>query len=395
MNRYQFTSTRYLSIIIFSFFLLSNHTLAQIKDKTPYKFELTTQVKTTPVKNQAKTGTCWSFATTSFVETELLRMGKGEFILSPMFNVRYTYPQKALNYIRYSGTSNFAEGGEPHDVMNVIRNYGFVPEEVYDGKKISEEEHNHGEMDAVLKAIVETVNKNKGGKITPRWQEVLESSINIYLGAPPEKFTYKGAQYTPKQFAESFGFNPDDYIEITSFTHHPFFSKFELEIPDNWSKNQYYNVPIDELMKIIDSSIENGYSIVWSGGVSGKEFSRKFGVATVPLAEEQDSVGEKNDETEAYPVKEKDVTQEMHQQTFDNRTTFDDHSMHIIGIAKDQNGKKYYYTKNSWGTKTKKYKGYWYLSDAYARLKVISIMVNKNAIPADIQLKLGINSITK
>jgi len=391
MKLYQFRSLKYFIIIIVSFFFLPKYSIAQSENKTPYKFELVNQVKTTPVKNQAKTGTCWSFATTSFIETELIRIGKDSLILSPMFNVRYTYPQKALNYIRYSGMANLADGGEPHDVMNVVKNYGFVPEEVYDGMKIGEEKHNHGEMDAVLKAIVETVNKNNGGKITPRWQEVFESALNIYLGIPPEKFTYKGTQYTPKKFAESFGFNSDNYVELTSFTHHPFYSKFDLEIPDNWSKDKYYNVPIDVLMKIIDTSIESGYSVVWSGDVSEKGFSRKIGVANVPLTEEPDSVEKKNDEAGGYPVKEMDITQELRQQTFDNRTTTDDHSMLIIGIAKDQNGTKYYYTKNSWGTKDRKYGGYWYISDAYARFKVVSIMVNKNAIPKEIKSKLGID----
>lgn len=390
MNRNQYQYSKYFLVIIFSYLLLPNLSSAQSTNKEPYKFELINQVKTTPVKNQAKTGTCWSFGTTSFVETELLRMGKGEIILSPMFNVRYAYPEKALNYIRYNGTANFAEGGEPHDVMNVIRNYGFVPEEVYDGKKIGEEQHNHGEIDAVLKTIVETVNKNKGGKITPRWQEVFESAINIYLGVPPQEFNYKNNMISPKKFSESFGFNPDDYVEITSYTHHPFYTKFDLEVPDNWSKNLYYNVPIDMLMNIMDYSIQNGYSFVWSGDVSEKGFNRKTGVATVPFSDEPDTVGKK-DETEGYPVKEMDITQEMRQQTYDNRTTTDDHTMHIVGIAKDQNGKKYYYTKNSWGTKNKKYGGYWYLSDAYARFKVISIMVNKDAIPAEIKSKMGIN----
>jgi len=391
MKRNQYSLTKFFIIIFFSYLLFPNHLFAQNTNKDAYKFDIVRQVKTTPVKNQAKTGTCWSFATTSFIETELIRMGKDSLILSPMFNVRYTYPQKALNYIRYNGTSNFGEGGEPHDVMNVVNNYGFVPEEVYDGMKIGEEQHNQGEMDAVLKAIVETVNKNKGGKITPRWQEVFESAINIYLGVPPVEFIYKGTKYSSKKFTESFGFNPYDYVELTSFTHHPFFSKFDLEVPDNWSKDQYYNVPIDLLMKIVDSAIESGFSVVWSGDVSDKSFIRKFNVANVPLVEEPDTAGKKEDDTTLHPVKEKVVTQEMRQQTFDNRTTKDDHSMHIIGIAKDQNGNKYYYTKNSWGTKNKKYGGYWFMSDAYTRLKVVSIMVNKNALPSDIKSKLGIN----
>jgi len=360
------------------------------KKKDTYEFEMVKEIKTTPVKNQANTGTCWSFATTSFVETELIRMGKGEHILSPMFNVRYAYPPKAENFIRYGGSTNFGMGGQAHDVMAVIKKYGFIPEEVYNGMKINEDKHNHGEMDAVLKSIVEAVNKNKGGKITPLWPEVFESTLNIYLGVPPKEFIYQGKTYTPKNFAESLGFNPNDYIELTSYSHHPFYSKFDLEIPDNWSKDQYYNVPIDDLLKIIDNAIEKGYSVAWDGDVSEKDFSKKLGTAIIPLKEEISDAEKKDEEEDAQPIKEKTVTQEMRQETFDNRTTTDDHLMHITGIAKDQTGAKFYYTKNSWGVKNYKYDGYWYLSAPYVRLKTIAIMVHKDVIPSEIKTKLGL-----
>ncbi|MEG8946657.1 aminopeptidase C [Rosettibacter firmus] len=358
--------------------------------KEQYQFTMIYQVKTTPVKDQAKTGTCWSFATTSFIETELIRMGKGEHILSPMWNVRFTYPKKAQNYIRYNGLTNFGMGGQAHDVMNVIREYGFVPEEIYKGMNINEDKHNHGEMDAVLKSIVDAVAKKRGGKITPVWQKVVESTLDIYLGVPPKEFYYNGKLYTPKSFVDSLGFNPDDYVELTSFTHHPFYTKFELEIPDNWSKDLYYNVPIDDLMRVMDYALEHGYSIAWDGDVSEKTFDRKKCIAIIPV----DSTDEEDDKEDNVkndsPVKEKFVTQEMRQETFDNQTTTDDHLMHVVGLAKDQNGTKYYYTKNSWGTKNKKYDGYWYMSESYARLKVIAIMVHKDAIPPDIREKLKI-----
>lgn len=355
--------------------------------KEQYEFTLTYHVKTTPVKNQSKTNTCWSFATTSFVETELIRMGKGEHILSPMWNVRFTYPKKAMNYIRYNGLANFGPGGQAHDVMNVIREYGFVPEEVYKGMNINEEEHNHGEMDAVLKAIVDAVTKKKGGKITPVWQKVVESTLDIYLGVPPKEFYYKGRLYTPKSFADTLGFNPDDYIEITSFTHHPFYEKIDLEVPDNWSRDLYYNIPIDELMKVMDHALEHGYSVLWDGDVSEKTFDKKKCIATIPLDTLEDT-DEPEKENEFKQVREKQITQEMRQETFDNQTTTDDHLMHIVGLAKDQYGTKYYYTKNSWGTKNKKYNGYWYISESYARLKMIAIMVHKDAVPKDIKEKL-------
>ncbi|MBI1936978.1 MAG: aminopeptidase [Ignavibacteriales bacterium] len=359
------------------------------KKKDAYEFEMTYEVKTTPVKNQAKTGTCWSFATTSFIETELIRMGKGEHILSPMFFVRYAYPQKALNYVRYHGLANFGEGGQAHDVMNIIKQHGFVPEEIYKAMNISEDEHNHGEMTTVLDAIVNAVKKNKGGKITPRWQVVFESALDIYLGVPPKEFSYHEKNYTPKSFVESLGFNPDDYVEITSYTHHPFYTKFDLEVPDNWSKDQYYNLPADELMQIINYALENGYSVAWDGDVSEKEFEKKKAYAVVPLDENDEEKKEDDDEKDKQPVKEKTITQEMRQATFDNHTTTDDHLMHITGLAKDQTGAEFYYTKNSWGTKDKKYNGWWYLSEPYVRLKTIAIMIHKNAVPAEIRTKLG------
>jgi len=384
---------RQLWLILFSAIIIPYLVNAQEKNKKDvYEFEMVKEIKTTPVKNQAATGTCWSFATTSFVETELMRMGKGEHILSPMFNVYYSYPLKAINYVRYSGSTNFGNGGQAHDVMNVIKQHGFIPEEVYNGMNIGEEKHNHAEMDGVLKAIVDVVSKARGGKITPRWQEVFQSAVNIYLGSIPKEFTYRGKTYTPKSFSESLGFNPDDYVEITSYTHHPFFTKFDLEVPDNWSKDQYYNLPIDDLMKIIDNALMNGYSVAWDGDVSEKYFNRKKNVSIVPLVEELPAADDskKEDDSEEKPEAEKSVTQQMRQESFDNHTTTDDHLMHLTGIAKDQEGTKFYYTKNSWGTKDRKYGGYWYMSEQYVRLKVIAIMIHKNAIPADLKAKMGL-----
>ena len=383
--------SRHLTILLFVLILIPYLLNAQgKKKKDAYEFKMVKEIKTTPVKNQATTGTCWSFATTSFVETELIRMGKGEHILSPIFNVRYSYLPKAVNYVRYSGSANFGMGGQAHDVMNIIKQYGFIPEEVYNGMNIGEDKHNHAEMDGVLKAIADAITKARGGKITPRWQEVFESTLNIYLGTTPKEFSYQGKTYTPKSFVDSLGFNPDDYVELTSYTHHLFYTKFDLEIPDNWSKDQYYNVPINDLMQIIDTALTKGYSVAWDGDTSEKEFDRKKGIATVPIKEDESSDSKKEDDEEDRRIKEETVTQEMRQETFDNHTTTDDHLMHLTGIAKDQTGAKFYYTKNSWGTKDKKYDGYWYMSEPYVRLKTVAIMVHKDAIPAELKTKLGI-----
>lgn len=384
---------RIISFCFITIFLFTNISIAQGKKgkQDPYEFEITHQVKTTPVKNQSKTGTCWSFATTSFIEAELIRMGKGEHVLSTMWNVRHAYPKKAVNFVRYAGSTSFSGGGQAHDVMNVIKEYGMVPEEVYKGMNINETEHNHGEMDAVLKSIVDAVTKNKGGKITPRWQEVFESVLNIYLGVPIKEFSYNEKKYTPKSFVDSLGFNPDDYVEFTSFTHHPFYTKFNLEVPDNWSRDLYYNIPINDMVHLIDSALVKGYSIAWDGDTSEKSFDKK-GLAIVP-EEEPKTDEEKKDEKDSdkeEPVKEKFITETMRQETFDNQTTTDDHFMHITGLAKDKRGYTFYYVKNSWGTKDRKYDGYWYMSEPYLRYKTIAIMVHKDVVPGWLKRKLGI-----
>lgn len=385
---FQKTVFKSFSIILLPLLIFSQ---SKKEKKEAYDFKMVHQVKTTAVKDQAKTSTCWSFATTSFIETELLRMKKGEYCLSPMFNVRYAYPLKAENYIRYDGSVNFGNGGQAHDVMNVVKDYGFIPEEFYSGMNINENKHNHGEMDALLKSIVDAVSKNKGGKITPLWRKVFESTLNIYLGTPPVEFNHFGKIYTPKSFAEHLGFNPDDYIELTSYTHHPFYKKFDLELPDNWSKAQYYNIPINEFIQLIDTSLALGYSVVWDGDTGEKTFNRKKGLAIIPAIDETNIEDEsfeefKNDE----PVREKFITQEMRQEAFDNHTTTDDHLMHIVGMARDQRGYKFYYVKDSFGTENKKYGGYIFMSEIYARLKTIAITVNKNAIPMVLKTKLGL-----
>jgi bleomycin hydrolase len=376
-----------IALIYLTFsFVFSSFLIAQDEEekKDLHQFTMLHNVKTTSVKHQGKTGTCWNFATQSFVETELLRMGKGEYNLSEMYLVRNIYPLKAEKYIRYHGLTNFGQGGQAHDVMIGIEKFGAVPEVVYPGRTSEEEKYNHSEMVAVLKSSLDAVLKTKG-KISGNWREVCESVLDIYLGKNPKAFVYDGKEYTPKSFASELGINPDDYVELTSYLRYPFYEKSVLEVPDNWTNSEYYNVPIDEMMEIIDYALENGYSVAWDGDTSEKTFYRKDGYAVIPVDEEKND----DEEEELLPEKEKVITQEMREETFDNFQTTDDHLMHLTGIAEDQVGTKFYYTKNSWGTKYK-YDGFWYMSESFVRLKTIAIMVHKNAIPENIKTKLGI-----
>lgn len=349
-------------------------------EKTKPQFEMKYNVETTPVKSQYRTGTCWAFATTSFWETELLRIGKDPIDLSEMYTVRMTYPVKAEKYIRYHGTFNFGEGGQAHDVMHTLKNYGMVPQSVYNGNVDDPKTYNHRELRMALKGALDGILKS-GSKISLNYPKVVESILNIYLGEPPAEFEYNGETYTPKSFMEKSGLNPDDYIELTSYNHHPFYEKFILELPDNWTDDYYYNVPMNDLIEIMDNAIENGYSVAWDGDVSRDNFYRDKGYALVPV---------KDADTDDFPVEELDVTQQMRQDAFDSFDVTDDHLMHVTGIAQDQFGKKYYYTKNSWGTENKGFDGYWYMSESYVKLKTIAITVHKDAIPAELKSKLCI-----
>jgi len=357
-----------------------------------YQFTVEVEVERTPVKNQYRTGTCWCFATISYLESELLRTGKGEFDLSEMFVVRNTYPKKADNYIRLHGKANFSQGGQAHDVMNCIRRNGLMPESSYSGMEIEESRHNHGEMVAVLTAMMDAVLMRKGKRVTPRWPDALAAVLDVYLGQNPESFSYDGQEYTPKSFNEKvLQLDPNDYIELTSYSHHEFYTQYRLELPDNWDYNgEYYNVPIDDLERIIEHALENGHSVVWDGDVSEEEFnSKKTGYAVVPETEWEDRLHEEQDLEKVFtgPVKEKVITQELRQKTLNNFTTTDDHLMHIVGLARDQDGTRFFLTKNSGGT-DRKNDGYIYMSQAYVRLKTTAILVNKAAIPEDIANKL-------
>ncbi|MDD2952890.1 MAG: C1 family peptidase [Parabacteroides sp.] len=368
-----------------------------------YQFTDVAKVPATPVKNQASTGTCWCFATTSFMESELLRMGKGTYDLSEMFIVRQKYMNQLQdNYVR-KGRGNIGQGSLSHTFMNAFKQVGIVPEEVYTGIHYDSERHNHSELAKYLRAIATTAVDMK--KRSPEYDKLINNLFDTYLGKLPEKFTYQGKEYTPKTFAASLGLNMDDYIELTSFTHHPYYQKFEVEVPDNWEHAQMYNLPLDEMTQVADYALENGYTVCWDGDVSEKGFSFKNGVAINPEVKKVDDYSttdrarfEKMDEKERLeevykfekPFPEVNVTPEVRQEGYEAFVTTDDHLMHLTGIAKDQNGTKYYITKNSWGTERNTFGGYLNMSESFVRAKTIYIMVHKDAIPKAIKAKLGI-----
>ncbi|MBS3807740.1 MAG: aminopeptidase, partial [Bacteroidales bacterium] len=365
-------SPKIFSILLFAVLFSFSNAFSQDEGKNGYEFTTVKRLDATSVKDQHRSGTCWSFSALSMLESEMLRMGKETTNLSEMWIVRHAYSDKARKYVRFHGHLNFAAGGAFHDVTNMIRDNGIVPEEAYPGLKYGTDQHVHGELDAVLKGYVDQVLKNRNSELTPVWHEGFDKLLDTYLGETPETFTYKGREYTPKTFASEYvGINPDDYVELSSYTHHPFYSRFILEVPDNWAYDRVYNVPMDELMEVMYNSIEQGYTIAWAADVSDKGFSWNNGVAVVPTRDFEDmsdtekakweELTEEEKQQMLYnfdgPGEEKKITQQMRQQAFNNYNTTDDHGMHITGIARDQNGTRYFIVKNSWSDEDHIYDG--------------------------------------
>ncbi len=349
-----------------------------------YVFTTVDSLAITSVKDQAQSGTCWSFSSIGFFESELLRIGKGEHDLSEMFVVHKTMEDRAQAAVRLHGDIEFAQGGSFYDVLYCWKNYGMVPQEIMPGKLYKSERINHTELTAVAKAYVDALAKGSQKKLTDVWQKGFSGIYDAYIGQCPEKFTYNGKEYTPQSYAASLGLNMDDYVSLTSFSHHPFYEQFIIEIQDNWRWASSYNLPLDEFMQVMHNAIKTGYTFAWGADVSETGFLRsKPAICVIPTDED------KENRILREPGDEKVITQEMRQEAYDNWETTDDHGMQIFGIAKDQNGKEYFMVKNSWNT-TAGNNGIWYASDAYVAYKTMNILVHKDAIPKDIKKKLGI-----
>lgn len=370
---------------------------SEIKEVNGFKFTPVAELKATSVKDQANTGTCWSFATTSFIESELLRMGKGEYDLSEMWIVRHNYIDKLRDNFNKAGKGNLGQGSLSHDWMLEYTENGIVPDEVYTGLNYSQSAHNHSELNAMINAVAKVpVQRNRESE---KYLEVVEDILDNYLGDVPESFTYKGVRYTPKSFAENLGIDADDYIPITSFTHFPFYEMGLVPVPDNWREIDFYNVPVDELIGIMNNALKNGYTVAWDGDVSEKGFSHNDGIAIIPeiltkealSATDQKKSGPASDENVMFvkPMPELKISQELRQQWFEDKSTTDDHLMHVTGLVTDQRGNNYYVTKNSWGAGSNASGGYLNMSENYVRAKTIYILVHKDAVPAEIRNKLG------
>lgn len=372
--------------------------LAASAQETPdYEFTVIKENPITSIKNQNRSGTCWCYSALSFVESEILRTKGLELDLSEMFVVGKSYRDRAVKYVRLDGHLNFAAGSSFGDVLHVINDYGIVPQSAMNGMNYGSALPEQNELDAALKGYVSAIASNPNRKLTTAWLNGFDGIVEAYFGEYPETFTVDGTEYTPESYRDFLGINMDDYVNITSFTHHPFYEQFVIEVPDNWRWDTAYNLPMDEMMDVMFNAIENGYTIAWGSDVSEQGFTRN-GTA-VALAEVKATTGsdqerwigkaDAKEEAKVALPEEVTVTQEMRQEGYDRKTTTDDHGMHIYGLAQDQNGTKYFMVKNSWG-ESGKYKGIWYASETFVKYKTLNIVVHKDALPKDIKKKLGI-----
>ena len=388
-------------ILVTTMLLASLFLMAQ-NESNAYNFTVVKENPITNIKNQANSGTCWSFAGVGFLESELLRMGKGEYDLSEMYIVRRNYEDKAVKYARLQGSLNFSPGGSFADVIETLDEYGVVPVNEYQGLMYGEDNHKHGEIDNILSEYMKGVIANKNKKLSPVWFKGYNGILDAYFGEKPSSFEYDGKTYTPQSFASSLGLKADNYVSLSSFTHHDFYIKFPIEVPDNWRWANSVNLPLDEFIESIDNALMNGYTVAWATDVSEIGFTRQ-GVALVPDLESVENAGsdqahwlgltpgERSNQVLCKLgreiLKEKKITQEERQIAYDNYETTDDHGMQILGVAKDKEGNKFYMVKNSWG-ETGPYKGLWYVSEAFVRYKTLNIVIHKDALPKAIANKL-------
>ena len=388
------------TIVLLLALIISMPTLLFAQERA-YKITDDVVVTHTSVKNQSRSGTCWCFAGIGMVEAEILRKYNVEIDLSEMYLVRWAYANKFEKYVRMQGTCNFSPGGEVFDVLYAINENGMMTEEAYNGLVLGEGIHNHGELHSVLAEYGKIVNKQHNGKISKAWPAMVQSVLDVYLGTTPETFEFEGSQYDAKSFAEKYPININDYVQIGAFTNHENYKPYIMPIQDNWTNTLTYNMPLDELMNELDNALNNGYTVGWAQDVSDKGFSRDAGVGVV-LENDIEKIRQSDpkkykkmsdDEIRASLYKfetvipEKEVTEDMHQEAYENGQTTDDHSMLIVGIAHDQQGNKYYKVKNSWSANYG-YDGYWYCSEPYVRLHTMFFTVNKEGLTSDIKTKL-------
>ncbi len=377
-----------LSMLSFAVFAQETTTNAE---ESNYAFEKIVHLGATPVLSQGNSGTCWSFSGMSFFESELLRMGKDETILSEMYIVRKAYEKKAEMYVRLDGKTNFGQGGEFHDIPAVIKEFGVVTQEAYDGLNYGSGKHNHSEMYKVLKGamdgVIQQMNSRGFNGLTSAWKQAISGILDAYLGQDITSFEYNGTEYTPKSFADYLGLDMDNYVSITSFTHQEMNEPFQLAIPDNWSRQDAYNVALDEMFDATVTALENGYTVGWTADVSEDGFSHRKGLAINPS--DTDLLEATKDNAFMNPTDEVSVTAELRQEGYENKTTQDDHLMHIVGLYKDQNGTKYFLVKNSWGS-TNHPEGFLYVSESYFKMKTIYVYMHKDSLSKGMTKQLGL-----